>query len=61
MKNMIRRQFFIPADQIAFLRAQSKATDRTKAYIVREAIRFYASQKFDTKLAPEPELNNSDR
>ena len=61
MKNMIRRQFFIPADQIAFLRQQSKDTDRTKAYIVREAIRFYAAQKLGVKLAPEPELNNSDR
>jgi hypothetical protein len=52
---MVRRQFFIAPDQVAFLKAQSKESDRSKAYFVRAAIRLYAQKKFGIKLAPEPE------
>jgi predicted DNA-binding protein len=52
---MVRSQFFIMADQAEFLKAQSKRTDRSRAYFVRAAIRLYADKKFGIKLAPEPE------
>lgn len=51
---MIRCQFFIAPDQVAFLTQLHKDTDHSRASIVREAIRFYASQKLGIKLAPEP-------
>lgn len=51
---MIRCQFFIAPDQVAFLKQLNKTTAHSRASIVREAIRFYAAQKLGIKLAPEP-------
>jgi Ribbon-helix-helix protein, copG family len=52
--NMVRRQFYIARDQAEFLKTMCKATDRSRAHIVREALRQYAAG-MGVELDPEPE------
>lgn len=47
-----RQQFFLAPDMIAFLRKESSKINRSRAAIVRTAIRLYAKQ-YRVILAPE--------
>jgi hypothetical protein len=49
---MIRCNFYIPPDQLEFLREHSTKTNLTTAHLVRDAIRHYA-RNLGVKLAPE--------